>query len=104
MPNEVAAQPNINSEVDQIVQTPKGDVIVTFALDDVNRITLPRSMSCRVMEKSKHLPYNVSIPSSGRNSVSGDCPPWNNRMKPNRKIEEIDPTPSEIQVEIHISK
>ena len=56
------------------------------------------------MTTSKHLPYNVSIPSSSRNSISGDFPPWNNRIRPNRKIEEIDPTPFEIQKEIHISE
>ena len=61
-------------------------------------------MSCRVKETPKHLPYNVSIPSSSRNSVFGDYPPWNTKLKPSRKIEEIDPTPSEIQEEIHISK
>ena len=104
IPNEVAPHQNVNSEIDQIVQTPEGDVIVTFAPDDVNRITLPRSMSCRGMSTSKQLPYNVFVPSSSRNSISGDCPPWNNRMKPSRKIEEIDPTPSEIQEEINISE
>ena len=80
MPNEVTAQTKINSEVDQIIQTPEGDVIVTFTPDNVNMITLPRSMSCRISETSKQLLYNVSIPSCSRNYVSGDCPLYNNRI------------------------
>ena len=34
IPSAVAAQPMINSQIDQIVQNPEGDVLVTFAVID----------------------------------------------------------------------
>ena len=59
-------------------------------------------MSCRAFEPTSHQPYRVSIPSSNRNSIFGDFH-WNTRTnRPNRKIEEVEPTPPEIQKEILI--
>ena len=63
LPQAVPAQALTNNQVEQIVQTPDGDVEVSFAPDRVSRLSrhiLSRSRSTR----ETPLPYRVSIPRS----------------------------------------
>jgi hypothetical protein len=55
-----------DNQVDQIVQNNDGDVVISFAPNQVSRLTLPRSMSSRYFQRNT--PYNVSLAPS-RHSV-----------------------------------
>ena len=71
IPQAVPPRPVEPLQVEQIIQTERGDVAISFAPTQV-RPALPRCLSSR--EARKNYPYHVELASS-RHSISGDVPP-----------------------------
>ena len=66
LPNAVPPTALVQPHLDQIIQNRDGDVEVSFVPGQTSRLALTRSVSSRDYGR----PYNVSYPSSSRDSVS----------------------------------
>ncbi|KAF6151900.1 hypothetical protein GIB67_010474 [Kingdonia uniflora] len=65
----VPPPPIIDHQIDQITQNIDGNVTISFASNEISRLSLPRSLSSR--GSMQNMPFNVAHASS-RHSISGD--------------------------------